>query len=137
MTNTEHEGSAGGSEGQQEERAIPQLPGDDIRIMKEFYVNRLGFAVQWEFTEDDGTSGMMGVARGGMELTIDCPMSGHGRNVCMVLRVASADAYYEEWRDRVEIKGPPRDEEWGARTFGVRDPAGNTVFVIGPASGSG
>jgi uncharacterized glyoxalase superfamily protein PhnB len=27
---------------------------------------------------------------------------------------------------------PPRDEEWGGRTFDLVDPFGNTIFVIGP-----
>lgn len=112
------------------ERAVPILPGDDLGVAKEFYV-RLGFAVQWEDTVD-GKRGIMGLERGTIELTIDCPMSGHGRHVCASLRVNSADAYYEEWRDKVEIRRPPRNEEWGGRTFGVTDPSGNLIFVIGP-----
>lgn len=49
----------------------------------------------------------------------------------------SADANYDEWRQQVPIMHPPRDETWGARTFGRYDPAGNHLFVIGPiASGS-
>lgn len=62
-------------------------------------------------------------------------MRGHGRKVCVSLEVASADAYYDEWVGRgVVIEELPKDEEWGARTFGVTDPFGNTIFVIGPAS---
>ena len=52
----------------------------------------------------------------------------------MSLEVTSADAYYHEWRDKVEIRRPPKDEPWGARTFDVIDPFGNTIFVIGPAT---
>jgi uncharacterized glyoxalase superfamily protein PhnB len=50
--------------------------------------------------------------------------------------VDSADRYYDEWRQRVEIRWPPKDEPWGARTFDVIDPFGNTIFVIGPLRGS-
>ena len=117
------------------ERAVPILPGDDLSVAKEFYGDKLGFTVQWEDTAD-GKNGIMGLERGTIELTIDCPMSGHGRNACASLRVNSADAYYEEWRHKVEIGRPPQDEAWGARTFGVRDPSGNSVFVIGPISRS-
>lgn len=117
------------------ERAVPILPGDDLGVAKAFYT-RLGFSVRWEHTVD-GKSGIMGLERGTIELTIDCPMSGHGRNVCVALHVQSTDAYYDEWRDRVEIRRPPRNEEWGARTFGVIDPAGNGLFVIGPIPASG
>lgn len=113
------------------ERAIPVLPADDLRVAKEFYVNRLGFAVRFEATED-GESGLLGVDRGTISLTLDSPMSGHGREACVSLQVDDADAYYNEWQDRVEIRRAPKNEAWGARTFDVIDPFGNTIFVMGP-----
>ena len=112
------------------ERAIPVLPADDLTAAKQFYVEKLGFQVTFE--QSDGKSGIMGVERGTISLTIDAPMSGHGRDACVSLHVNDADSYYREWRDKVEITNPPRDEYWGARTFSVHDPSGNTIFVIGP-----
>ncbi len=32
----------------------------------------------------------------------------------------------------VEIRRAPRNEEWGARTFDIIDPFGNTLFFMGP-----
>jgi len=113
------------------ERAVPVLPADDLAVAKSFYVEGLGFRVVFE-ASDDGKAGLLGVERGGIRITIDSPMSGHGREACVSLEVDSADAYYEEWRSRVEISRPPKDEPWGARTFDVIDPFGNTIFVIGP-----
>lgn len=113
------------------ERAVPILPADDLSVAKEFYVGKLGFRMLFEST-DDGKNGILGVERGTICLTLDCPMSGHGREACVSLQVNSADAYYEEWRQRVEIRRPPKNESWGARTFDVIDPFGNTIFVIGP-----
>lgn len=115
------------------ERAIPILPGDDLSIMRGFYVNKLGFEVLFEATED-GVTGLLGIARGDIQITIDCPMPGHGRDACVSLEVESADAYYDEWSARVDVLRPPKDEVWGARTFDLLDPAGNTIFVIGPPS---
>lgn len=115
------------------ELAIPILPADDLRVARAFYVDALGFVPRFEATED-GTTGLLGLARGTIWLTIDAPMRGHGRQACVSLQVESADRYYEEWRQRVEIARPPRDEPWGARTFGVLDPFGNTLFVMGPVS---
>jgi catechol 2,3-dioxygenase-like lactoylglutathione lyase family enzyme len=112
------------------ERAIPILPADDISAARAFYADKLGFRVTVEDT--DGKRGIMGVARGTIELTIDSPMSGHGRGACVSLRVDDTDCYYDEWRAQVEMAGAPRDEQWGARTFSVHDPSGNTIFVIGP-----
>ena len=115
------------------ERAIPIVPADDLRVAKQFYVDRLGFKVRFEATED-GKSGLLGLERGTICLTVDCPMSGHGRDACVSLQVESTDAYYDEWRERVEIRRPPKNESWGARTFDVIDPFGNTIFVMGPVT---
>jgi uncharacterized glyoxalase superfamily protein PhnB len=113
------------------ERAVPILPADDLSAAKEFYVDGLGFNVSFEAT-DDGKTGLLGLERGTLCLTVDCPMSGHGREACVSLHVESADAYYNEWRERVAIRRPPKNEAWGARTFDVIDPFGNTIFVMGP-----
>ena len=115
------------------ERVVPILPADDLRTAKMFYVDRLGFKVRFEATED-GRNGILGLERGTMWLTLDCPMSGHGREACVSLQVDSADAYYDEWRERVQIRRPPKNESWGARTFDVIDPFGNTIFVMGPST---
>jgi SAM-dependent methyltransferase len=118
------------------ERAVPILPADDLGAARAFYVDGLGFHVTWE-ASPDGRLGLMGLARGTITVTIDAPMSGHGREACVSLIVEDADACYEEWRHKVSIPSPPRDEEWGARTFGLTDPSGNTVFIIGPLSVAG
>ncbi len=115
------------------ERAIPILPVEDLDVAREFYVDRLGFGIRFEH-RGDGRDGLLGVERGSIWLTLDCPMTGHGRNACASLQVESADAYYDEWRSRVEIARPPKSEAWGARTFDVTDPFGNTIFVMGPTT---
>jgi hypothetical protein len=102
------------------ERAIPILPADDLRVAREFYVDRLGFGIRFECMPEP-RRGMLGIERGDIWLTIDAPMSGHGRDACVSLQVDDADAYYDEWRARVDIPRPPREEDWGARTFSVRN----------------
>lgn len=114
------------------ERAVPILPTDDLAVARAFYVDRLGFRVTFAASAD-GHVGLLGVARGGIALTLDCPMAGHGRHACVALEVADADACYREWSAVVTVPTPPRDQPWGARTFDFSDPAGNTLFVIGPA----
>lgn len=113
------------------ERAVPNLPVDDLQVAKEFYVGKLGFSVMYEATED-GKSGVMGVQRGSFVFHLDAPMSGHGRNVVVTLEVDDTDALYDQWREQVELSRPPRNEEWGGRTFGVTDPFGNLLYVVGP-----
>jgi catechol 2,3-dioxygenase-like lactoylglutathione lyase family enzyme len=113
------------------ERAIPILPADDLTAAKAFYVKGLGFQVTFEVSED-GHTGLLGIARGTIAMTIDTCMDGHGRNACVSLEVDDADAYYREWSVRVTILRAPKNEQWGARTFDLLDPSGNTIFVMGP-----
>ena len=113
------------------ERAVPILPSDDLTLARTFYVDGLGFRVAFEVTEDRRT-GLLGLERGGIRLTLDCPMNGHGRNACVAFEVDDVDACYREWSGKVPILRSPRDEDWGARTFDLLDPSGNTIFVIGP-----
>ena len=113
------------------ERATPILPADDLAVAKVFYVDKLGFQVTFEVSED-GRSGLLGLQRGTIELTLDSPMSGHGRDACVALYVDDADAYYREWSEKAAVLRAPRNEEWGARTFDLLDPSGNTIFVMGP-----
>jgi catechol 2,3-dioxygenase-like lactoylglutathione lyase family enzyme len=115
------------------ECAIPVLPADDLRVARAFYVDVLGFEIRFEATTD-GQTGLLGLRRGTICLTLDAPMAGHGREACAALEVESADRYYTEWRDRVPIRRPPRNEPWGARTFDLLDPFGNTLFVMGPVA---
>jgi catechol 2,3-dioxygenase-like lactoylglutathione lyase family enzyme len=113
------------------ERAVPILPVDDLRAARAFYVDALGFTVRFEAT-DDSSTGLLGVERGGICLTLDSPMSGHGRNACVGLEVDDADRYYDEWSRRTTVARAPRNEAWGSRTFDLLDPFGNTIFVMGP-----
>jgi catechol 2,3-dioxygenase-like lactoylglutathione lyase family enzyme len=113
------------------ERAIPILPAEDLTVSRTFYVDGLGFRVSFEASED-GRTGLLGLERGTIRLTLDSPMEGHGRNACVSLEVDDADAYYREWSANVPVMRPPRDEDWGARTFDLLDPSGNTIFVMGP-----
>ena len=112
------------------ERAIPILPADDLSVAKAFYIDGLGFRVIFE-TSKDGRSGLLGLERGTIQLTLDSSMKSHGRDACVSLQVDDTDAYYRGWRPRVTVLRAPQDEEWGARTFDLLDPSGNTIFVNG------
>jgi catechol 2,3-dioxygenase-like lactoylglutathione lyase family enzyme len=116
------------------ERAVPILPADNLAAAKTFYVDGLGFRVTFEASED-GRTGLLGLERGTIALTIDSPMDGHGRGACVSLHVDDADAYYHEWSAKVPVLRAPRNEDWGARTFDLLDPSGNTIFVMGPVTG--
>ena len=113
------------------ERAVPILPADDLAAARTFYVDALGFTMTFDTSSGKG-KGLLGLKRGGLELTIDSPMQGHGRRACVSLRVADVDALFGEWSARTTVLRLPRNEPWGMRTFDLLNPSGNTLFVIGP-----
>jgi hypothetical protein len=79
------------------ERAIPIVPADDLRVAKQFYVDRLGFKVRFEATED-GKSGLLGLERGTICLTVDCRYSapcGPGEPSLVRVSVCSALLYVD------------------------------------------
>lgn len=117
------------------EKAIPILPMDDPQVAKRFYVESLGFRLLFEvsYPHDPAGGTIIGLERGNARLHLDAPMSGHGRDACVYLEVKDADALYQEWKSKVEIRTPPQNQAWGARTFDVIDPFSNTLFVVGPA----
>jgi hypothetical protein len=49
-------------------------------------------AASFEVRNEDG-SGLLGVRRGAIAITLDCPMTGHGRDACVSLEIDSADRY--------------------------------------------
>jgi uncharacterized glyoxalase superfamily protein PhnB len=116
------------------ERAIPILPSDDPDVAKRFYVDGLGFSVAFQasYPHASGEGCIIGLERGSLRIHLDSPMPGHGRHACLLLEVDDADDRYEEWVSTVEIRRPPEDQAWGAPTFDVIDPFGNTLFVVGP-----
>jgi catechol 2,3-dioxygenase-like lactoylglutathione lyase family enzyme len=105
------------------ERAIPILPTADLAAAKTFYVDGLGFQVTFE-ASSDGRSGLLGLERGTIQLTLDSPMDGHGRNACVSLQVKDADSYYREWSARVAVLREPKDEDWGGANLRFARPIG-------------
>ena len=52
---------------------MPVLPADDLRVAKDFYATKLGFRVLFE-ASDGGKSGLLGLARGTIQITVDSLM---------------------------------------------------------------
>jgi hypothetical protein len=83
------------------------FPPKTWQLRRLSYVGRLGFRVIFEASED-GRSGLLGVERGKIQMTLDSPMKGHGRNACVALQVYDADAYHHEWSAKVHVLRAPK-----------------------------
>jgi len=98
------------------ERAIPILPVEDLATAKAFYVNGLGFRVTFEASED-GQSELLGIERGTIQMTLDCPMRG----------TVETPAYRCKWKTPTltTVSGVPRSTYCERRRMrtGEREPS--------------
>jgi uncharacterized glyoxalase superfamily protein PhnB len=106
----------------------PQFRITDARRSAAFYVDGLGFALDWEHRFEPGFPVFMQVTRAGQTIFLtehagDCRVGGAAYFV-----VPDVDACYREFKARgVAPEEPPADMPWGPREMVVADPDGNRL----------
>lgn len=119
------------------EAAIPHLRilGYDEAVA--FYVDVLGFEIDFEWRNGPRLPVYMGTRRGTLyahlsEYEVSGP-PGEGRG--MVLSVDDADQWYEALKQKgISFEREIQTQPWGARDFIVHDPFDNTIVVMSSAS---
>ncbi len=97
---------------------------------KEFYVDFLGFKIDWEHRFADDLPLYMGISKG------DCVLhlSGHFGDACpgAALRIAidDVDAYQQELLAKQYKHSRPgvHNQPWGSREMSIHDPFGNRLI---------
>ncbi len=109
------------------------LNARDLDAMKRFYVDALGFAIEWEPDPDNIylTSGRDNLAL--HRATDGRAPAGQALDHLGVVVAEAADV--DRWAAFLESRGvaitaPPRTHRDGARSCYVKDPDGNTVQII-------
>ncbi len=100
----------------------------DLPAARAFYTEKLGLEVE---TENPAFIQFKPAANGGAAYALGLPEDGHD-GVELWWFVADADAAHADFVARgVEIVSPPADEPFG-RTIAVKDPAGQTLYLLQP-----
>ena len=115
------------------QRVFPQLRMTNWERTRAFYVDGLGFRVDWEHRFDPGFPVFAQLTRDGLSLFLsehagDCQVGG-----AAYLVVDDVDALYGELaaRDAAPAQ-PPADMPWGRRELTVVDPDGNRLRFANP-----
>ena len=107
---------------------IPQLRMTSAERSLPFYIDGLGFSLDWEHQFEPGFPLFVQLTRNGQTLFLtehsgDCEIGG-----AIYFVVPNVDACYEEFAERgVTTIHPPQDVPWNAREMMVMDPDGNRL----------
>jgi uncharacterized glyoxalase superfamily protein PhnB len=115
-------------------QAIPEIPVTNVEKAAEYYVNSLGFHLDWHNDQD----GIGGISQGECRMFLtNAPFrqhSGNGAPVTVWLNLNSkqeVDELYHRWRESgAKILAEPEDKPWHLREFRVADLDGNQLRVF-------
>jgi catechol 2,3-dioxygenase-like lactoylglutathione lyase family enzyme len=107
---------------------VPVLRITNYDRSKAFYVDSLGFQIDWEHHFEPHLPVFMQLTRDEMTIDLtqhsgDCPPGG-----LVLFYVPDVDAWYEEFKSRsVSVHEPPNESLQGLRDMTVIDPDGNKL----------
>jgi uncharacterized glyoxalase superfamily protein PhnB len=109
---------------------VPILRSFDEGKAREFYVDWLGFTVDWEHRFEPGTPLYMQVSRGACVLHLSEHHGDGTPGTAIRVRVDELEAYFEELEARPYKNYRPslQDQSWGAREMAVQDGSGNKLI---------
>ena len=115
-------------------KAVPEIPVSNVEKAAEYYVNALGFHLDWH----NGQDGIGGISQGECRMFLtNAPFRqhyGNGGPVIVWLNLESkdeVDELYHRWRQAgAKILAEPEDKPWHLREFRVADPDGNQLRVF-------
>jgi uncharacterized glyoxalase superfamily protein PhnB len=114
--------------------AVPEIPVGNVDEAAAYYVNALGFRLDWGGEE----GGIAGISQGACRLflTNGAFRAGYGTRGPSTIWLnlnsrAEVDALYERWRlAGARIVAAPEDKPWQLREFRAEDPDGNQLRVF-------
>lgn len=107
---------------------VPTLRIRDYESAKKFYVEGLGFRVDFEWREQDGPPVFVQVSRDDMRLYLSRREDDGDGPGLVYLYVPSVDAWQADLLGRgVIADAPPRNQPWGNRELELTDPDGNRL----------
>lgn len=116
-----------------QQRVMPALRITSCARSKAFYVDGLGFRIDWEHRFEPDFPVFLKVSREGLaffltEHTGDCSVGG-----LIHLYVPDVDAWYAEFQSKaIPIQEPPNNDLPGLRIMTIVDPDGNRIRVCTP-----
>ena len=109
---------------------MPTLRMTDYAKSKAFYIDGLGFKIDWEHRFKAHLPAFVHVSRDGLAFFLtehagDCPVGG-----LIHLYVSDVDAWFTEFKGKgVPVKEAPNEGLQGLRSMTIVDPDGNKLMI--------
>ncbi len=109
--------------------SVPILRSFDEGKAREFYVDWLGFKVDFEHRFEPGAPLYMGISRGGCQLHLSEHHGDGSPGAVIRIQVDELEAFHAELQARPYRNYRPGlcDREWGSREMVVQDGTGNRL----------
>jgi len=119
------------------ERAIPILRIFSVEKAKEFYLDFLGFTIEWEHRFEPSLPLFAQIARSDLILHLSEHHGDASPGATVNVRMMGIDAYRAELIGKNYGYGRPgiEDQPWGMREMTVHDPFGNRIRFMEPKAG--
>ena len=118
------------------ERAYPILRIDDYEVAKTYYVEFLGFEIEFEWRHAANLPVYMGVTRGGLALHLSEHLGEPaGRPGAALLQVDNVLDIYEELKGKkCDMTEAPVEQAWGFTELRLMDPFENKLTFTSPTT---
>jgi len=115
-------------------RVIPVLRMFDEAKAREFYVDFLGFRVDWEHRFEPGTPLYMQISKDAAILHLSEHFGDGTPGSAVRIPVDDVDAFQQELLGKRYKYARPgvQDQSWGMREMSIKDPSGNGLTFAGP-----
>lgn len=112
------------------QRTVPILRMFDVAKAREFYVEYLGFNIEFEHRFHDGAPLFMGISRDGLMLYLSEHHGDGSPGAHVVVQMTGVDDLHKELAAKGYRYMNPgiQTQEWGTRELCVVDPSGNQVI---------
>jgi len=119
-------------------QAVPEIPVSNVDDAARYYVDVLGFEMDWGGDDDGKEGGIGGISQGECRMFLTNPAfrgtNGLAAPVTVWLNLHSrqeVDQLYGRWKGRgARIAEDVMDKPWKLREFTILDPDGNRLRVF-------
>lgn len=115
------------------QRVVPAFRIEDLARSRAFYVDGLGFRVDWVWREAPELPAFAQVSCGELGLYLTQRAGDSAAGGLAYLYVPDVDAWAARASERgIPIESGPEDQPWGNRELALVDPDGNRLVIATP-----